>query len=109
MKKSIQNGTQNETFWDLLFRESVKMEKCVWTAPACTDCILAQPLERSGRPKNRRKKGIYVRPTLFNPKISKMLKKEFQNDSKMVSLFRGWRPFGASWGTFAALSLFLTP
>ena len=38
-EKCVQNGTQNEVFWDLLFRESVKMEKCVWTAPACTDCI----------------------------------------------------------------------
>ena len=43
----LQNGTQNEVFWDLLFRESVKMEKCVWTAPACTDCTLAHPSERS--------------------------------------------------------------
>ena len=35
----VQNGTQNEVFWGLLFKESAKIEKCVWTAPACTDCI----------------------------------------------------------------------
>ena len=36
--------------------QSLKMETCVWTAPVCTDCISASPVERSRRPKRRRKR-----------------------------------------------------
>ena len=31
--------TQHEICGQLLFRQRVKMKKCVWTAQACTDCI----------------------------------------------------------------------
>ena len=48
--------TQHEDLRKLFFRKSVKLEKCVWTAPAWTDCIWAHPVERSGRPQNWRKK-----------------------------------------------------
>ena len=48
---------QHEVFWKLPFRKGVKTEKCVWTAPACTHCIWAYPLERSRQPKIEEKKG----------------------------------------------------
>ena len=37
--KNVPKWTQNEIYGELLFRKSVKMKKCVWTAPARTDCI----------------------------------------------------------------------
>ena len=48
--------TQKDVFRKLLFRTRAKTEKCIWIEPARTDCIWDHPLERSGRPKNQRKK-----------------------------------------------------
>ena len=37
--KNAPKWTQNEIYGELLFRKNVEMKKCVWTAPARTDCI----------------------------------------------------------------------
>ena len=37
--KNALKWTQNEIYGELLFRKNVEMKKCVWTAPARTDCI----------------------------------------------------------------------
>ena len=63
--KWLSKWTQNEGPRELFFRKSAKLKKCVWTPPAWTDCIWAHPVESSGRPKNRRKKGTYFRTPLF--------------------------------------------
>ena len=47
--------TQHTIFWKLFFNNNAKTEKCVWTAPAWTECIWAHPVERSGGFKIRRK------------------------------------------------------
>ena len=67
--------TQNENSRKLFFRKSAKLKKCVWTAPAWTDCIWARPVESSGRPKNRRKKRTYFRTPLFWAKLPKGVQK----------------------------------
>ena len=46
---------QNEVSRKLFFNNNAKTEKCVWTAPAWTECIWAHPVERSGGLKIRRK------------------------------------------------------
>ena len=62
--KWLSKWTQNEDPRELFFRKSAKLKKCVWTAPAWTDCIWARPVESSGRPKNRRKKrDIFQKPS----------------------------------------------
>ena len=47
--------SQNDVFWKVFFKNYVKTKKCVWTAPAWTECIWAHPVERSGGLKIRRK------------------------------------------------------
>ena len=37
--KMLPKWTQNDDLGKLFFRKSVKLKKCVWTAPAWTDCI----------------------------------------------------------------------
>ena len=37
------------------FEQTPKTEKCVSTAPACTDCIWTPPVEHPGRPKSGEK------------------------------------------------------
>ena len=66
--KLLPEFTRNIIFRKLFFRKSAKTKTCVWTAPACTDCIWAHPVERSGRPNNRRKKGTYFRTPFFTKK-----------------------------------------
>ena len=95
--------TQTEVYGELLFRKSVKMKKCVWTAPARTDCIWAHPLERSGWPTKWRKKKTYFRTALFSKKNGNVQKKDSKRSPKGWVNFRG----GASWGTFGAPSWFL--
>ena len=53
-----------------------------------------KPVERPGRPKNRRKNITYFRTYFFSQKSQKYVKKGYQKVSKRVSLFRGWRPWG---------------
>ena len=90
--------TQYEVCWELLFRKSVKLKKCVWTAPAWTDCIWAHPVESSGRPKNRRRKRTYFRTPLFRQKIQK----KWKMGSKMSPNGCLRKGGGASWGSLGA-------
>ena len=38
-RKSPPRWSPNEVLLDLIFKNICKCKKCVWTAPACTDCI----------------------------------------------------------------------
>ena len=89
--------------WGLLeaiFGKSAKTEKCVSTAPARTDCIWAHPVERSGRLKNRRKKGTYLRTAFFSKKYEKYEKrapKGLQMGDFISGVAPLWRLLGHLW------------
>ena len=38
-RKTSPKWSPNEVLLDLVFRRNVEMKKCVWTAPARTDCM----------------------------------------------------------------------
>ena len=80
--------------WSLFFRKNAKTKKCVSTAQTCADCMWAHPMERPGRPQNQRKNMTYFRTYFFNQKMQEYAKKGSQKESKRVSLFPGWRPWG---------------
>ena len=97
-RKWLPKWTQNEDPRELFFRKSAKLKKCVWTAPAWTDCIWAHPVESSGRSKNRRKKRTYFRTPLFRQKMQKMWKMVPKMSPKGCHRKGG----GASWGSLGA-------
>ena len=72
----------------LFCRKHSKTEKCVWTAQACTDCIWAHPVKRSGRPKNRRTKEYISEVVFWGSKYENMWK----NGPKMSP--KRWGYFG---------------
>ena len=74
------------------------MKKCVWTAPARTDCIWAHHLERPRWSTNRRKNTVSF-IMLFLAKKHKFSKTELQKLSKRVTLFPGWRLLGHLWSS----------
>ena len=83
--------------WGMLkaiFQKKWKMKKCVRTAPACTDCIWAHPLERSGWPKNWRKTATYFRTPVFNKKAT-VFKKRAPKGLQKGDFISGVAPLGA--------------
>ena len=65
-------------------------------------------MERSGRPKNRRKKGTYVR-TIALAKHIKTTKKGAPKGLQMGDLISGVAPLWRLLGAFGAPNIFLTP
>ena len=89
--------------WILLgavFRKWKKIEKCVSTAQARTDCIWAHTVERPGRPKFTQKNKLIPGTLFFQEKsenIQKLTPKRSPNEWLYFSLTFLWRPLGHHW------------
>ena len=84
----------NEVLLDLIFKKHVKMKKCVWTAPARTDCMWAHLEKHSMRQKNHKKTDVF--------QVRCFCHQKYKNVWKMTSQMypNGWGDLGVwrLWG-----------